>query len=105
MAEKDTYNILFVGDICGRPGRKMLEDNLAKLQWEHDIDFTVVNGENASGGRGMNSRAYRLFKDLGIDAVTMGNHTWDNRDIFNFIDKEKNIFRQTIIFRCLHLHL
>ena len=93
MAEKNNYKILFIGDVCGSPGRKMLEDNLAKLQWEHDIDFTVVNGENASGGRGMNCKAYGLFKDLGVDAVTMGNHTWDNRDIFNFIDKGKNIVR------------
>ena len=43
MAEKNTYKILFIGDVCGSPGRKMLEDNLAKLQWEHDIDFTVVS--------------------------------------------------------------
>ncbi|MGI5824479.1 MAG: TIGR00282 family metallophosphoesterase [Bacillota bacterium] len=93
MAEKDTYKLLFIGDVCGRPGRKMLEDNLAKIQWDEDIDFTIVNGENSSGGRGMNSRTLNFFKDLGVDAVTMGNHTWDNKEIFNYLDREKLIAR------------
>ena len=93
MTNKETYNILFVGDIVGRPGRKMLESNLAKLQWDKDIDLTIINGENSSGGKGMNSQALRFFKELGVDAITMGNHTWDNRDIFTLIDREKNIAR------------
>lgn len=90
---KDSYKILFIGDVCGRPGRSMLEKSLADIQWEEDIDLTVVNGENSSGGRGMNNQTMRFFKELGVDAVTMGNHTWDNRDIFNFIHKEKIIAR------------
>ena len=93
MAKKDIYNILFIGDICGKPGRKMLEDNLVKLQWDEDIDLTIINGENSSGGKGINSQSLRLFKYLGVDAVTMGNHTWDNKDIFNFIDQETIIAR------------
>ncbi len=90
---KDVYNILFIGDVCGKPGREMLERSLADIQWEENIDLTVVNGENSSGGRGMNNQTMRFFKELGIDAVTMGNHTWDNRDIFNFIDRESIIAR------------
>lgn len=93
MTKKEDYNILFIGDVVGRPGRKMLENNLAKIQWDEDIDLTVVNGENSSGGKGMNGKTFRFFGDLGVDAVTMGNHTWDNRDIFNFIDKESTIAR------------
>lgn len=90
---KDVYKILFIGDVCGKPGREMLERSLADIQWEENIDLTVVNGENSSGGRGMNNQTMRFFKELGVDAVTMGNHTWDNRDIFNFIDRESIIAR------------
>jgi metallophosphoesterase (TIGR00282 family) len=93
MAEKDTYKVLFIGDVCGKPGRKILEEKLAEIQWDEDIDFTIVNGENSSGGRGMNNQTLKFFKDLGIDAITMGNHTWDNKDIFNYIEKETIIAR------------
>ena len=93
MPKKNTYRILFIGDVCGRPGRKILEEQLAELQWQEEIDFTIVNGENSSGGRGMNSQTLRFFRELGVDAVTMGNHTWDNKDIYNYIDRETCIAR------------
>ncbi len=85
--------ILFVGDICGRPGRKMLELYLAKIQWEHQIDFTIINGENSSGGKGINKKAWEQMVPLGVNAVTMGNHVWDNRDIFHFADSESKLVR------------
>lgn len=85
--------ILFIGDIVGRPGREVLENNLPLLQEEFKIDFTIVNGENASGGFGMELKAYEMISSAGADAFTMGNHTFDNSKIFDFIDKKDNIVR------------
>ena len=85
--------ILFIGDIVGNPGRRMLERHLRSLQHEHSIDFTVANGENAAGGAGINKKVYQELLDSGVDAFTMGNHVWDNKDIFNFIDQGAKIVR------------
>jgi len=85
--------ILFIGDVVGGPGRRILEKRLRSLQHEHDIDFTVANGENAAGGAGINKKAYQELLDSGVDAFTMGNHVWDNKDIFSFIDQGAKIVR------------
>lgn len=85
--------ILFIGDVVAAPGRHILEKHLGRLQREYNIDFTIVNGENSSGGFGMNKKAYNEMTDLGVDAFTMGNHIWDNKDIFNFIDQDTKIVR------------
>ena len=85
--------ILFIGDIVGGPGRHMLQDNLSRLIDEREIDFVIANGENATNGFGLNQRDFRELADCGIDAFTMGNHTWDNRDIYNYIDNEKRLVR------------
>ena len=85
--------ILFIGDIVGRPGREVLENNLPLLQEEFQIDFTIVNGENASGGFGLDLKAYEMILAAGADAFTMGNHTFDNKKIFDFIEKKENIIR------------
>ncbi|MCL1974955.1 MAG: TIGR00282 family metallophosphoesterase [Firmicutes bacterium] len=85
--------ILFIGDIVGKPGRKMIERHLPRLQMEYEIDFTVANGENAAGGFGMNRATFRSLHEMGIDSFTMGNHTWGNRELEQFIDTEKRIIR------------
>lgn len=85
--------ILFIGDIVGRPGREVLENNLPMLEEEYNTDFTIVNGENASGGFGMDLKAYEMISAAGADAFTMGNHTFDNKKIFDFIDQKSNIVR------------
>jgi len=85
--------ILFIGDIVGAQGRRMVLDNLGRIIDENRIDFTVANGENASGGFGLNHRSLRELADCGVDAFTMGNHTWDNKDIYNYIDNEKRLVR------------
>lgn len=86
-------NILFIGDIVGGPGRHMLQDNLGRIIDDNDIDFVIANGENASNGFGLNQRDLRELADCGIDAFTMGNHTWDNKDIYNYIENEKRLVR------------
>lgn len=85
--------ILFIGDIVGSPGRKMIFDHLARLISEHNIDFVIANGENTSAGFGLNQRNYRELVDCGIDCFTMGNHTWDNKEIYRFIENETRIVR------------
>jgi len=78
--------ILFIGDIIGAPGRKIIERSLRRLQDEMEIDFTIANGENSAGGAGINKKVFTNLVEMGVDALTMGNHIWDNKDIFNFID-------------------
>lgn len=85
--------ILFIGDIVGSQGRHMVQEHLGRLVDEKKIDFVIANGENATGGFGLNQRSFRELADCGIDAFTTGNHTWDNKDIYNYIDKEKRLVR------------
>ncbi len=85
--------ILFIGDIVGAQGRRMVLEHLPRLLDEYAIDFTIANGENCSGGFGLNQKNFRELVDCGIDAFTMGNHMWDNQDIYNFIDNEERLVR------------
>jgi 2',3'-cyclic-nucleotide 2'-phosphodiesterase len=85
--------ILFVGDVVGSMGREMISEYLPKLKKKHLPDFTIVNGENAASGRGITEKIYKRFIQDGADMVTLGNHTWDNKDIFEFIDSSKKMVR------------
>lgn len=86
-------NILFIGDIYGKIGRNTLKRYLAKIKSEYKISYVIANGENAAHGRGITQPMYKEFLELGVQVVTMGNHTFDNRDVFNFIDDAKNLIR------------
>lgn len=86
-------NILLIGDIVGRPGRNILKSLLLEVQKQHNISFTIANAENAAGGRGLTHAIMDELISYGIDVLTMGNHVWDNKDIFNFIDNEHRIIR------------
>ena len=85
--------ILFIGDVFGRPGRSAVEKKLQELKIEHRIDFCIANGENASGGKGLNQKVASQLFDCGIDCITLGNHAWDNKDIYTFINNEPRIVR------------
>jgi metallophosphoesterase (TIGR00282 family) len=85
--------VLFVGDIVGASGRRALRENLPVLKQTHRPDFILVNGENAAGGKGITRAIANEFFDLGVHAITMGNHTWDNKEIFDFIDHETRLIR------------
>ena len=78
--------ILMVGDIVGENGLDKLKQILLKLKEEANIDFVVVNGENAAGGMGLTFKTWNELLKLPIDCVTMGNHTWAKKDIFDFIN-------------------
>jgi 2',3'-cyclic-nucleotide 2'-phosphodiesterase len=86
--------LLFVGDVVGRPGRRALSDLLPKLREEHRPDWVVVNGENSAGGLGINTKIAReMLDDLGVDAITLGNHTYRHREVYEMLDTEPRIVR------------
>ena len=84
--------ILAVGDIVGKTGLQKLKEVLPKVIKDNEIDFVVVNGENAADGMGITEKMYREILALNVNVVTMGNHTWGKKEIFNFID-DKQIIR------------
>lgn len=85
--------ILFLGDIVGEPGRKAVCKHLAQIKNDHGIDFSIVNGENAAGGRGITPKiANDLFK-AGADVITTGDHVWDQRELADHLQKEPRILR------------
>ena len=83
--------ILAVGDIVGEGGIQKLKTVLPKLKHEEQIDFVITNGENSAGGMGITEKNYKEILAAGTDVVTLGNHTWSKRDIFNFIDSPQLI--------------
>ncbi|OZM58646.1 TIGR00282 family metallophosphoesterase [Lottiidibacillus patelloidae] len=85
--------ILFIGDVVGSPGRNMVNEYLPKLKRKYNPTFTIVNGENAASGKGITEKIYRGFLQAGAQAITLGNHTWDKRDIFEFIDDAPHLVR------------
>ncbi len=85
--------ILFVGDVVGSPGREMVQEYLPKLKQSYHPNFTIINGENAASGKGINEKIYRGFIEQGAQAVTLGNHAWDKKEIFDFIDKADKMVR------------
>jgi len=85
--------VLFLGDIVGSPGRELIENNIAKLKDNYRPHIIIANGENAAGGRGINEKILKQLFQSGINIVTMGNHTWDQKEIFEFIDDYKHLIR------------
>ncbi len=86
-------NILFIGDVVGRRGREAVLHHLPQLKSSLQLDFVIVNGENAAGGFGITSRICQDFFDAGVDVVSTGNHVWDQRETLSFIDNETRLLR------------
>lgn len=86
-------NILFVGDITGNAGMNKTTEQLGRLRRQYKADFVVVNGENAAERNGITEKQFRDLRFAGADVITMGNHTWANAEIYNFIDREEAIVR------------
>ncbi len=98
-AEPRAVRILFVGDIVGGIGRETLLDCLPVLRERHDPTFVVVNGENAAGGLGITPKnADQLFA-AGVDAITLGNHTYHRREIYPYLDSHDRIVRPANFLR------
>jgi metallophosphoesterase (TIGR00282 family) len=85
--------LLFVGDVVGSPGRRVLEETLPGLREQHAPDWIVVNGENSAGGLGVTEKTARAFFDMGADAITLGNHAYRHRDAYAYLDEERRIVR------------
>jgi metallophosphoesterase (TIGR00282 family) len=85
--------ILFIGDIFGKAGRKLIFDRLPELKRELSIDFCIANGENAAQGRGITEKTANYLFDAGIDVFTSGNHLWDKKTSLDFIKKEPRILK------------
>jgi metallophosphoesterase (TIGR00282 family) len=86
-------SILFVGDVVGRTGRRALETLLPALREELAPTFVVVNGENAAGGIGITPKEADAFLAMGVDAITLGNHTYRHREIWPYLQERREIVR------------
>jgi len=85
--------ILFIGDVVGRSGRTIVLERLPRLVAEWKLDLVVVNGENAAGGFGITEAIYNDLIDAGADAITLGNHAWDQREALVFIERAPRLIR------------
>ena len=86
-------NILCIGDIVGEPGRDALVKLLKGLKEEFAIDFTVVNAENSAGGAGLTEKIARQLLREGCDVLTLGDHTWDQKEIENYLPQTDRVLR------------
>ncbi len=85
--------LLFCGDIVGRAGRDVVTANLPRLRQELDLDFVVANGENAAGGFGITEKICTELFAAGVDAISGGNHSWDQREALALIEREPRLLR------------
>ncbi len=85
--------ILFIGDIVGRSGRAIVLERLPRLVRDWRLDCVVINGENAAGGFGITEAIYQDLLDAGADAVTLGNHAWDQKEALVFIERAPRLIR------------
>jgi hypothetical protein len=86
-------NVLFIGDVNGKPGRSALLALLPKLIKDKKIDFVIANGENSAGGFGITDKTFEDLLAAGVDAVTLGNHIWDKKDIIPVLEADTRLIR------------
>jgi 2',3'-cyclic-nucleotide 2'-phosphodiesterase len=85
--------VLFVADVIGNPGRRVVKGLLRLVRKEARADVVVVNGENSAGGFGITPEIVKEFLDLGVDVITTGNHVWDKKEILPLLDREPRLLR------------
>ena len=85
--------LIFLGDVVGRSGRKAVLAELPRLRERYSPDFVVVNGENSAGGFGITETIFKEFLAAGADAVTLGNHAWDQKEALDFIANQPALIR------------
>src|SRR5713226_2360051 len=85
--------LLFIGDIVGKPGRRVLAQLLPGLRREFSVDLAIANGENSAGGFGITRETFEEILAAGVDVVTGGNHTWQAREVFTLLDGDLRLLR------------
>jgi metallophosphoesterase (TIGR00282 family) len=85
--------ILFIGDIVGEPGRRAVKELLPKLRERHGLDFVIANGENSAGGSGITPKTAAEIYSAGVDAITSGDHLWDQKEVLELLASEKRFVR------------
>lgn len=85
--------LLFLGDVMGRAGREAIANRLPGIIERYKFDFVVVNGENASHGRGLTEQHFQLIKDAGADVVTLGDHAFDQREAMMTVERDRTLIR------------
>jgi 2',3'-cyclic-nucleotide 2'-phosphodiesterase len=88
-----SFNLLFLGDVVGKAGREAVETHLPSLLARYPIHFVVCNGENAAHGFGITESLCQQLFDLGVDVITLGNHSFDQRDTLVYIERMPNLLR------------
>lgn len=91
--EIGTINILFFGDVIGRPGRNALKKHLPHLKEKYQAKYVIANGENGSGGIGLTPDSANEIFDAGVDVITSGNHIWQHKEIFEYINQNERLIR------------
>jgi metallophosphoesterase (TIGR00282 family) len=91
--------ILFLGDVVARAGRRVVRELVPALREELGADFVVVNGENAAGGLGITPKEAEEMFRLGVDVITLGNHTYRQREVWPYLDEQRNILRPANFLR------
>jgi metallophosphoesterase (TIGR00282 family) len=85
--------VLFIGDIVGSPGRRIVQDRLADIVAQRQIDLVIANGENAAAGFGITPRLADELLNTGIEVLTGGNHSWDRKEIMEYMPHQPRLLR------------
>lgn len=86
-------NLLFIGDIVGRPGRRAVQTLLPGLREQHRLDFVIANGENSAGGSGLTPKTAAELFAAGVDVITTGDHVWDQKEVLELLANEPRCLR------------
>ena len=89
----EAMRVLFVGDIVGSPGRQIVRDRLADIVAQRQVDLVIANGENSASGFGITPRLAEELLKMGIDVLTGGNHSWDRKEILEYMPHEPRLLR------------
>ncbi len=93
LASEHFMNLLFIGDVFASPGRRIIAECLSEMVSSERIDLVIANAENAAGGFGITPAVAEELFTLGIDVLTTGNHIWDKREIYDYLDRQPRLLR------------
>jgi metallophosphoesterase (TIGR00282 family) len=86
-------NILFIGDVVGKPGRRAVATLVPRLREERQVDFVIANGENSAHGAGLTASTVDALLTSGVDVITSGDHVWDQKEVYEVIEREPRLLR------------